>query len=233
MAFRNFEYGEAGLRQQRTRLMANPLAVLERAGRVIGDAEARPGERREQPKLIDELADVAGDARHVGGALGVGELIHEVPTRFPCEPRGLDVDLRRILDEMTTPAVKLDGGDLLGRGCRRHDRDERQAEQAREIRFRNGSRATRGFDDSAAFAQPAVRERIQEERARESMLETAGRMARLILEIEIDARKARQIERNEMRVGRAIEVGLDLVNGVGRPVAMGHGEVCVQRRHAG
>ena len=44
---------------------------------MIGDAEARPGERRQQPELVDELADVAGDARHLGGALGIAAVAGE------------------------------------------------------------------------------------------------------------------------------------------------------------
>src|SRR6476646_3128251 len=77
MAFRNLEHGEAGLRQERARLVADLLAVLERAGGLIGDAEARPGERRQKPELMDELANVLGKPRHVGGALGIAAVTRE------------------------------------------------------------------------------------------------------------------------------------------------------------
>src|SRR5262245_55483050 len=67
MPLGHVEHGITGLREQRAGLVADLLAVLERAGRVIGDAEAGPGERREQPKFIDELGDVTGKPRHLGG----------------------------------------------------------------------------------------------------------------------------------------------------------------------
>jgi hypothetical protein len=55
------------------------------------------------------------------------------------------------------------------------------------------------------------------------MFQTAGRMGRLVLEIEIDARGglARQVDPDEVGVGRAVEVGFDQPGGVRDPVAVG------------
>jgi hypothetical protein len=49
------------------------------------------------------------------------------------------------------------------------------------------------------------------------MLEAAGRVGRLVLEIKVDARrrKVRQVDPDEMRVGGAIEVGFNQPHGVG------------------
>ena len=55
------------------------------------------------------------------------------------------------------------------------------------------------------------------------MLEAAGRVGRLVLEIKVDAGRgeARQIDPNEMRVGGAVEVGFDQAHGVRDPIAVG------------
>ena len=57
MAFRNVEHREPGLFQKRLRLGDNALAMLQRAGRVIGHLEARPSLR------CAEIMAVEGDAR--------------------------------------------------------------------------------------------------------------------------------------------------------------------------
>src|SRR5690606_41996860 len=46
-------------------------SVLQRARRVIGDAQARPHHRREQADLGNQLGDVAREPRDIGGALGI------------------------------------------------------------------------------------------------------------------------------------------------------------------
>ena len=62
---------ETGLFEQGERQGIELLPVLERAGGVIGDAEPRPHHRRDQPDLVDELGDVAGDPGDIGRALGI------------------------------------------------------------------------------------------------------------------------------------------------------------------
>jgi hypothetical protein len=44
-------------------------------------------------------------------------------------------------------------------------------------------------------------------------------MAGLVLEIEMDVRKAGKLHGDEMRVGRTLKVGLDLPDGLAAPVA--------------
>ena len=54
------------------------------------------------------------------------------------------------------------------------------------------------------------------------MLEAAGRVGRLVLEIKVDAGsgKARQVDPDEMRVGGAVEISFNQANGVGDPIAV-------------
>jgi hypothetical protein len=83
------------------------------------------------------------------------------------------------------------------------------AASAEELDLRNLFRAGRCLDDRRARADPAIAQTIEEERAREPVLERAGGMRRLVLEIERDARDAGHRHLQEMRVGRAVEVRLD------------------------
>src|SRR5690606_7389963 len=52
------------------------------------------------------------------------------------------------------------------------------------------------------------------------MLEAAGEMARLVLEIHIDAWIARHLQRNQVRVSRTIEIRLDGAHRCNHPVAL-------------
>ena len=74
---------------------------------------------------------------------------------------------------------------------------------------RDGRRAARGLDDRRPARDPAVAQAVQEQRARQPMLQRAGGMHRLVLEVEVDAPLDRQREGVQMGVGRAIRVGLD------------------------
>ena len=52
-------------------------------------------------------------------------------------------------------------------------------------------------------AEPAVAQRVQVQRTRQPVLEAAAGVAGLVLEIEVDAVKAGEIEFQQVRVGRA------------------------------
>ncbi len=70
---------------------------------------------------------------------------------------------------------------------------------------------------------PAVAERIEEERARQPMLQAAGRVGGFILEVDRDAGESGQVQPLEMRVGGAREVRFDPADRLVGPVAIGHG----------
>ena len=72
MAFGHVDDLEAGRREQPFRLRANLLAVLQRAGAVVGDALPGGDHRRAQPELAHQLGDVARERRD--GACRSGEL---------------------------------------------------------------------------------------------------------------------------------------------------------------
>ena len=70
-------------------------------------------------------------------------------------------------------------------------------------------------------ADPAVAEAVQEQRAREPVLQGAGGVDRLVLEVEIDAPALRQREDVQVRVGRAVGVGVDAPDGLVDPASLG------------
>ncbi|MNP27431.1 hypothetical protein D3C76_1203410 [compost metagenome] len=82
----------------------------------------------------------------VSGALGVGELVHEVTAGFPRQTFGFCVELRRVIHQMALTTIERDLGNLFLRGTGRHHGDERQSEQAREVGFGDCRRAAGGFD---------------------------------------------------------------------------------------
>jgi hypothetical protein len=73
---------------------------------------------------------------------------------------------------------------LLGRGIR-EDGDERQAEKAREVGLRDRRAAGRGFDDRGVLPDPPVAQTVKDQGPRQAMLQATGRMARLVLEVEV------------------------------------------------
>ena len=63
------------------------------------------------------------------------------------------------------------------------------------------------------------------------MLEAAGRVGQLVLEIKVDAGRgeARQVDAYEMRVGGAVEVGFNQADGVRHPIAVDRRGAAVAR----
>ena len=162
-----------------------------------GAAGARAGNQPTRLRVLFKahlLEDRFGDVvvrPPVGGTLGVGELVHEVPPAFLGQAFGFGVDLRRVLDQMALATVEGNLGDLLlGRG-RGHDGNKRQAEQAREVGFRDRRRAAGRFNNGGARLEPAIAQRIQEQRARQPVFQAAGGVAGLILEVQLDAWQTR------------------------------------------
>src|SRR3546814_4923138 len=86
-----------------------------------------------------------------------------------------------------------------------NDGNKGQAYQPCEISFGHGRGARGGLDDGTVRMQPAITKRIQEEGARQAMLQAAGRVAGLVFQIKIDSRICRQMQRDQMRVGRSEE----------------------------
>src|SRR5215471_17220157 len=66
---------------------------------------------------------------------------------------------------------------------------------------------------------PTVTKSIKEQRPRQPVLEAAGRVSAFVLEVKSNAWHAGQRHTDEMRVGRAIEVGVDELDRVCYPGA--------------
>ena len=171
----------------------------------------------------DRLGDVVV-AAPVGGPLGVGELVHVVAVATGREPAGLVVDRAGGLDQVAAAALALDQPDLVGRRAGRHHRDERQPEHAGEIGLGHRGRAGRRLDHRGALGQPAVAQRIQEQGSGQAVLQRAGDVGRLVLEIEIDAPVLRQREPQQMGVGAALRLRLDPPHRAAHPVALARRE---------
>ena len=73
MFVRDRPYGEARGGEERRRLTLDPLAVLQRAGRMIGDRRAR-GRRPlgGEAEFRQDFADVAGERRDLRSVPGMG-----------------------------------------------------------------------------------------------------------------------------------------------------------------
>ena len=139
------------------------------------------------------------------------------PPRSTASRVSLGVDGRRVVDEVTRRPLGLDQRDLLGAGRGGHDGDERQAEEAREVRLGDGSRAGRGLDDRRPLDDPAIADAVQEQRAREPVLERSRRVDRLVLQVQIDVPVLGQRKGVQMRVGRPVGIGFDPPDGLVRP----------------
>ena len=83
VALGDLHHREAGVAQQLARLVDDALAVLHRAGRVIGDAQRRPALGRAHVVAAEELGDVAGHGGELGGALGILGLALQHVRRSP------------------------------------------------------------------------------------------------------------------------------------------------------
>src|SRR5690606_18534014 len=68
--------------------------------------------------------------------------------------------------------------------------------------FGDRGAARGGVDHRLPAPQPSVAQRVQVQRTREAVLEAAGGMGGLVLEVEIDAREARELELQQMGVCR-------------------------------
>ena len=166
--------------------------------------------------LEDRLGDVVV-APPVGGPLGVGELVQVVPAALGGEPARLLVDVGRVLDEVAAAAVELDQRDLLGAGRRRHDGHERQAEHPGEVGLADRRRPAGRLDHGAALGDLAGAQAVEEQRPGQPVLEAAGRVGRLVLEVELDAPLRRQRIDQQVGVGAAVGVGLHRRDGAVHP----------------
>ena len=131
-------------------------------------------------------------AAPIGSPLSVRELVYVMASKFARETRAFSVHRGGALDEVALTSITRDLCHLLGCRGARHDRDETQPEHPREVGFGNGSRATRSLNDGRLRTDPAVAEAVKEKRARQPMLEAAGRMCGLVFEVEGNVRKAGQ-----------------------------------------
>ena len=222
---------------------AQPRRVLHQA-RVAADRRARPAgagpdhdPRRDGVLLQRHLAeDRLGDvvvAAPVRRALGVGELVEEVPVALGREPLRLGDDRRRVVDEVARAALRLDQRDLLGAGRGRHHRDERQAEEAGEVRLGDGGRAARGLDDRRAARRSSRctgRRGTASARGGASAIPSGGPTR--------PSGRGRspirgQRERVQVRVGRAVGVRLDATDRLVRPLPRARALTTVRgRRHS-
>ena len=99
----------------------------------------------------DGLGDVVV-AAPVRGPLGVGELVHVVAVARGGHLRRGRVDLRGMVHQQAGAAELLDQRNLLRAGGARHDGDERQAQQLREVGFGDCGAAAGRLHDGGAFA---------------------------------------------------------------------------------
>ena len=124
---------------------------------------------------------------------------------------------------MATPALGFDELDLRCARRRRHHGDERQAQQRREIGLGDRCRPRGRFDDGGVLTDPAVAQRVEEQRPRQAVFQAAGDMGGLVLEVQRDvdsvAPGRRQRIAQQVSVGTAPRIGLDQPNRIVHPVA--------------
>ena len=191
--------------------------------RGAGAAGARPDDHpgRQRMRLAAQLGEHRlGDvvvAAPVGGPLGVGELVEEVAAAALGQLLGDGVDLARVVDEVAAAAVELDQRALLLHRRGGHDGDEVQPEQPGEVGLADRRRARRRLDQRGPLGDPAVAQPVEHQRAGQPVLEAAGGVHRLVLEVEVDAPRRGQREDVQVGVGAAVRVRLDLVDGPGGP----------------
>ena len=68
--------------------------------------------------------------------------------------------------------------------------------------------------------QPAIAQGVQKQRTRKAVLETARRVAGFVFQIKMNVWIGRQMNGNEMSIGRSCEVGIDLANSLPDPDIM-------------
>src|SRR6516225_9574559 len=148
----------------------------------------------------DRFSDVVVTAP-VGGPFGEGELIHVVAVRGLGEPDRLVVYGGRIVDEMAAATLPFDQCDLLATRRPRHHCHERKLEQPREVGLADRGGPGRCLDDRRAFVDLAVAEGVEEQGSGQPVLEGAGGMRRLVLEVQVDVGKRPQRHPDKVRVG--------------------------------
>ena len=115
---------------------------------------------------------------------------------------------------MDLASLEPDQLDLgCGDGPRNHG-DEAQAEHPREIGFRYRRRAARCFDDRRVRTDPVVAQAVEEQGARQPVLQASRWMAGFVLEVETDVRTGQEAVQDEMRVGGPVVVRLDPLDGL-------------------
>jgi hypothetical protein len=72
-------------------------------------------------------------AAPIGGAFGIGELVHVMAAQLLGQTRGLAVNRARAVRIVALPAQRLDGGDFFRRRAARHHRDKGQAQHPRKV----------------------------------------------------------------------------------------------------
>src|SRR5690606_706953 len=201
------------------------VAVADEApdgGRRAARAGAHDHPLGDGVELARHLAeDAFGDvvvAAPVGGALGVRELVQIIPVGLVGDGLGSTVDFAGVVDEMAAAAEALDGLDLLPAGRTGHHGHERQAEQAGEVGLRHGGGTGRSLDQERVLADAAIADAVQEQGTRQAVLEAAGGMRALVLEIDVDAAQPRKIRLHQVRVGRTAAIGLEDAYGPAGPV---------------
>ena len=195
----------ARLGDRQPRRVAGPAQVAaDRRGRAPRAGAAHDPVRLDGARVElreDRFGDVVVRAP-VGRAFGQAELVQVARTRSGVRSRDVD-DRARIRDQLDVAAEPAHARDLVGRRAGRHDGRERTSEQAREPGLRDRGAAGRGIHHALARCEPAVAERVEEQRAREAVLEAARRMRGLVLEVERHARIRRERQCAQRRVGRA------------------------------
>ncbi len=114
--FRNVDHRVARLDEQLARLVLDALAVLQRARRMIGDAQRRPALGGPELVLADEFGDVVRQVRDAGGPRGiVGLALQKVAIvlHHRSAARGVDDDgVDRTLGQHLRPGVDVALGEV-------------------------------------------------------------------------------------------------------------------------
>ena len=180
----------------------------------------------------DRLGDVVV-AAPVRRALGVGELVEVVPAaRRPRAAGPRRTIVRGSSTKWQRPpwaSISAIFSGLVDAGI---TATNGRPEQAGEVRLGDGRRAAGGLDDRRPLGDPAVAEAVEEQRAREPVLERSRRVDRLVLQVEVDPPLRRQREDVQVRVGGAVGVGLDAPDRLVGPLARAQVPTIVRgRRH--
>lgn len=148
--------------------------------------------RRAEPERFELAKKLGGDiigAAPVGDLGGAQELIHMIAAAALGDMFGGRMEVGTLRCTHDVAALGPDRVDLGLGGRLRHDRDERQPEPPRKPRLGNRGRARRAFDDQRVGVDRSARDSMDEQGARETVLEAAARQLALVLEQQMDAGK--------------------------------------------